>query len=141
MEYQTPAEGIMKTHEFQDSFSYRVSCTCGNPDDTCEIFIEKDEASDEFIITFSTTQKTHWWKTLCDWEIHKINNPLLYWIANTTQSLINGLHQRLKITYSVWIKGYVEYQSSTIISKQTALNFAEALKNTVLEIDKNEKVD
>lgn len=139
MEPQIPAEGIMKTHDFKDSFSYRVSCTCGNPDCECEIFIEKDEDLDEFIITFSTTQKTHWWKTLLSWEIHKIDNPLLYWIANTTQSFINGLYQRLKITKEVWWNGFVYYQSSTIISKQTALNLAEALKNSIQELENDKE--
>ena len=134
MNPQIPAEGIMKTHDFHNAFSYRVSCSCGNPDDTCEIFIEKDEDLDEFVITFSTTQKTHWWKTLVDWEIHKIDNPFWYQIVNFTQSLINGLYQRIKITKDVWISGYVEYQSSAIISKQTALNLAEALKTAVMEL-------
>lgn len=137
---QTPAEGIMKTHDFQDVFSYRVSCTCGNEDDACEIFIEKDADTEEFVITFSTTQKTHWWKSLASWEIHKIDNPFLYQIANFAQSFINGLYQRIKITRDVWISGHVCYQSSTILSKQTALNLAEALKNSIQELE-DEKVD
>ena len=136
IEPQIPAEGIMKTHNFPDAFSYRVDCSCGSPDDDCEIFIEKDEDTNEFVITFSTTQKTHWWKHLADWEIHKIDNPFLYQIANFSQSFINGLYQRIKITKDVWISGYVSYQSSTIISKQTALNLAEALKNSIEELDK-----
>ena len=133
---QVPSEGIMKTHDFDNAFSYKLECSCGNPDDSVLIFIEKDNDTNEFFINFSATQKTHWWKSLVDWEIHKIDNPFWYMIVNFTQSFINGLHQRLRITKDIWWNGYVEYSSDTIISKQTALNLAEALKTSIMELDK-----
>ena len=133
---QTPAEGITLQAKFKDSTHYRVTCECGNKDCTADICIEYDNDTKDFSIIFDTTQKTHFWKTLYDWEVHKIDNPILYWIINTTQSFINGFHQRLKITYSVWSKGYVEYQSSTILSKQAAFNMVEAVKNSIEELEK-----
>ena len=133
---QTPAEGISLQAKFKESFHYRVTCSCGNPDCTSDICVEFDPDTEDFSIIFDTTQKTHFWKTLYDWEVHKIDNPILFWIANTTQSFINGLHQRLKITKDVWISGYVSYQSSTILSKQAALNMVEAIKNSIEELEK-----
>lgn len=135
MQAQTPAEGIMLTHKFNDAFSYNVECSCGNSDDSVNIFIEKDEDLDEFIVTFSTKQKTHWWKQVAEWDVYKIDNPWLYSIANSVKELINGFTHRLKITRDVWFKGYVEYQSCTIISKQTALNLSEAIKDAIGKLE------
>ena len=136
LEPQTPAEGISLQGKYEDSSYYRVPCECGNPD--CEVFIcvEFEHDTKEITVIFETKQKTLYWKTLVDWEIHKINNPILSWIVNGAQSFINGLHQRLKITKQVWWDGYAEYQSHTIIKRQTALNMVEAIKNTIQELEK-----
>lgn len=135
MKAQIPAEGITLLAKYKDAIYYRVQCSCSNPDDNIEIMIERDEDIGEIIITLDATQKTHWWKTLADWDIHRIENQLLYWIANTTQSFINGLYQRLKITKEIWFDGYVKYRSSTLLSKQAALNMSEAIKNAIEELN------
>lgn len=136
MKPQTPAEGISLQGKYEDSSYYRVPCECGSPDDEIRFCVEFEHDTKEITVIFETKQKTLYWKTLVDWEIHKIDNPILYWIVNGAQSFINGLHQRLKITKDVWISGYVDYYSSTIIKRQTALNMVEAIKNTIEELEK-----
>jgi hypothetical protein len=140
MIYQKSAEGIMLTHDFKDSKFYDVQCTCGNEDDSIEVQVEVDEY-EEIMIHFYTTGKTKWWKTLVDWQTYKIDNPILYFIVNSTQSLINGIHQRIKITWDVWINGYVEYQTTTILNKQRALNFSQTLLDAILTLEEQEKVN
>jgi hypothetical protein len=139
MEYQKPAENIMLTHDFKDAKFYSVNCSCTNPDDKIDLEIEADEYG-EIVVYFHTTAKTHWWKTLANWETHKIDNPFLYLIVNSVQSLINGLHQRIKLTKEIWWNGYISLQTTTILTKQTALNFSETLKDAVKEIEiRNDK--
>ncbi len=135
MKAQTPAEGIMKTHDFGDSKFYKVECTCGNPDDAIEVILEVEEGFGEVQLSLTTIQKTDWWKELAEWETYKIDNPWLFSIVNSVKSLINGFAHRVAITRDVWFKGYVKYSSTTMLSQQQALNFAETIKVGVKDIE------
>lgn len=139
MKAQTPAEGIMLTHDFGDSKFYKVECSCGNPDDVIEVIFEVEEGFGEVQLSFTTTQKTDWWKELAAWETYKIDNSWLYSIVNSVKSLINGFAHRLAITRDVWFKGYVTYSSTTMLTTQQALNFAETIKVAVKDIENFEK--
>lgn len=129
----------MLTHTFQDSIYYRVDCTCGNEDDQINFCIELEEDMQEVQITLDTIQKTDWWKKLADWDVYKIDNSWLFTIVNSIQELINGIYHRLKITRDVWLHGYVKYNTSTFLTKQAALNFAQALIDSVDTLEKNQK--
>lgn len=135
MKAQKPAEGIQLVHEFKDTKVFDIACTCTNPDDKISMQVEIDEF-DEIVVYFHVTAKTRWWVELCSWETYKIDNPVLYYLSNSIKSFINGLNQRLRITKDVWLNGYVEYQTTTILNKQRALNFAETLKQSVEELEK-----
>lgn len=139
MKAQKPAEGVSLVKDFGDSKYYRVDCTCCNEDDAINVCVELDDDIQELRITFDNYQKTEWWKTLADWETYKIDNTWLYNIVNSVQSLINGVHHRLVVTRDVWFKGYVKYYSSTYLSKQQALNFAQLLIDSVEELEERKK--
>ena len=139
MKAQTPAQGIMMTHDFGDSKFYKVECTCGNPDDAIEVILETEEGLPEVQLSFTTTQKTDWWKELAPWNTYKIDSPWLYSIVNSVKSLINGFAHRVTVTRNVWFKGYVSYSSTTYMSKQQALNLAETIKSSIEDIEKFEK--
>ena len=59
MNYQTPAEGIMKTNDWGDSRVYRVMCTCGDANHEHNMWIEAE--GDEVNVTIYTTVKSNWW--------------------------------------------------------------------------------
>jgi hypothetical protein len=59
MNYQTPAEGIMKTNDWGDSKVYRVTCECGASDHDHHVWVEADDH--EVGITIYTTVKSNWW--------------------------------------------------------------------------------
>ena len=138
---QTPAEGIMLSGNYSDCKFYKITCTCGDDAHNIDVSISYDKDIGDVVIEFYSKQKSLYWEKVADWDTYKIHNTWLYSIAYFIKSFINGFGHRLKVTYNLWWNGYLEYQSDTIMSKQTALNFAEALKNTVLEIDKNEKIN
>lgn len=135
---QIPAEGIMQTHKFKDSVFYSVNCSCGSDDHTIDISISYEKDYNDIVVEFYSKQKSLYWKKVADWDIYKIDNSWLFSIVYFIQGFINGLGHRLKVTKDLWWNGYIEYQSDTIMSKQTALNMAEAIKNAIEELE-NEK--
>lgn len=137
MQTQTPAEGIMLTGDYSEinCKSYKVTCACGNNGHNIDVSIAYEKDFGDVVIEFYSKQKSLYWEKVVDWDVYEIDNTWLYSIAYFIKSFINGFGHRVKVTYNLWVHGYIEYESNTIMSKQTALNFAEALKNTVLELE------
>jgi len=59
MNYQTPAEGIMKTNDWGDSRVYRVACNCCDESHNHNVWIEADDC--DIVVTVYTTSKTNFW--------------------------------------------------------------------------------
>ena len=128
---QTPALGIMKTGEFGDSKFYKVVCGCGQPDHDIDFEVEADETGVN-VNTYVTAKTDYWseavtkrydidneWQQEWDW----------YW-----KDLWNGFVTRVKITWLVWTKGYVETQTTIAMSEQQALNYSETLKSAIQDV-------
>jgi hypothetical protein len=127
---QIPADGIMKTSDWGSSKMYAIHCSCGNDDDNIEFMVEADEFN--VTVTTFTTQKTAYWEYPFDVsETYKIKNSFLSSVAYTTLSILNGLHHRTKLTWNLWVDGYLTYQQSTLMSEQQTLNYAETLKAAI----------
>lgn len=139
MKAEKPARGIMLTHEFHDSKFFRVECTCGNSDDAIDFIIEIEDDLQEIQLSTDIIHKTPFWKELAPWDTYKIDNFFLYSIVNFIKGLINGFHHRLVITKEVWFNGYVKYQSTTFMTKQQTLNYAQALIDSVEYLEKVKK--
>ena len=133
MKAQKPAEGILKTHEWGDSKMYHVACSCGNDDDSIEVCVEADEMG--VTVTSYTTQKTNFWEEQVT-PHYDINDPWHQDLYLATTNIWNGLVRRVKLTWSIWFKGYVTYQSTTIMTEQQALNYAETLKSAIQDVKK-----
>jgi hypothetical protein len=116
MIYQPPADGIMKTMDLGDSKFYVVSCQCGNTDDDIRVNVEADDCG----------VSVHQWVTV----------TTTYWDTPTKFNWINGILHRIKMTYSLWIKGYLEYESYTILSSQQAFNYSHTLLHAVNDVKK-----
>lgn len=126
---QVPAEGIYKNAEFGDSVYYTVACSCGSSDDEIEFSVEVDDFEMISVNTYVTPKNAHW-KKLVD-ENSKFDNMFLWNLDYTIRSAINGLYQRLLVTYEVWTQGYIKMYSTTLMSEQQALNYAETLKAAI----------
>ena len=135
MNPQKPAEGILLQKDFPDAKFYSVPCSCGSPDDEIDFVVEVEDWGEITVRTY-TKQKTSWWEDPFnrsksydydkEWQYH-----LNYWL----RGVLNGLAHRLKVTWSVWAKGYVEYSQTTIMSKQQALNYAATLNQAVKDLE------
>ena len=118
MEYQRPAKGIMSDADLGDTKFYTVSCTCGNPDDQIRLEVEAD---DVISVHVWTTVKTPWWQRSWDSD-------------SKFAGYVNGLTHRLKMTWNLWVRGYLENESWTILSEQQAYNLAETLKEAINDV-------
>lgn len=109
MEFQQPAEGIMKTSDFGNTVSYKVACSCGcsDPDHVHELWVESDRGD---------VNVTIYIKARNDWN------------------------SRWRTIWQLLTRGYVEYDSEIILTKQQAHNYAETLNRAVADVEKfNEK--
>jgi hypothetical protein len=133
MEAQQPATGILKSQDFGDCKSYKVSCECGNNDCIQNVYVEADEYA--ITVQISTRQTTSYWQSIVD-EHRDIKNRFLekQWYA--IARWINGIYNRARITCHVWFKGYVTYESTTLLNQQQALNYAETLRQAVEDVAK-----
>ena len=50
------------------------------------------------------------------------------------KDIINGFVTRLKLTWTVWTKGYVQCETVITMTEQQALNYAETLKSAVKDV-------
>ena len=139
MKPETPAVGILKSRDWGDSKWYKVVCECGNENDSIEFEVEADESG--VTVTTYTNQKTNFWTE----HVHKrydIDSPWLQEFDWFWKDLWNGLVTRLQLTKNIWWDGHVKYQSTTIMSEQQALNYAETLKSAVKDVKQfNAKTD
>jgi hypothetical protein len=128
---QAPAEGILKTHEWGDSKWYKVVCECGDDNHSIDFEVEADECG--VTVTTYTTQKTDYWTEAVMKRID-ISNPWIEEFDHFWKDLWNGLVTKLRLTKNIWWDGYVKYQSTTSMSEQQTLNYAETLKSAVADV-------
>ena len=132
---QEPAQGISLIHKGPDFATYRVDCNCGNDDDSIIFEVEVTDWQ-EIEVSHYTTQKTPWWSDpFKQNQSFDIKNELLYNIVYSLKGFLNAIAHRLKVTYSVWVKGYVKYESTTILTQQQALNYSATLQKAVQDVE------
>lgn len=131
---ETPATGILKTHDFGDSKYYKITCDCGNPDDMVDFSVEL--AADAWSIELNTTftPKTAWWDNLVNQNYGLFESSWLWSIEYSIRRLINTIYHRCKVTYEVWTKGYVKYSQCTIMCEQQALNYAATINQAIADL-------
>jgi hypothetical protein len=111
MKYQKPAQGIMLQGEFSDSKNFKVECDCSSDDHAVYMWIElqRDQDCPEVEVSFYVTTWTkEFWKN---------------WPA------------RLRAVYDILFKGVHKQEHHMILNQQSALNFAETIKQTVKEFE------
>jgi hypothetical protein len=128
---QAPAEGIMKTGEYGDSKFYKVVCGCGSPDHDIDFCVEAEETG--INVTTYVTAKTDYWTESVK-KRYDIDNPYLQELDWTLKDIWNGVVTRLKLTWNVWTKGYVQCETTIAMTEQQALNYAETLKSAIKDV-------
>jgi hypothetical protein len=133
MKAETPAEGIMKTSDFGDSKFYKVVCGCGQDDHSIDFEVEAAETGVN-VNTFVTVKTDYWSESIK--KRYDIDSPYLQELDWALKDIWNGLITRLKLTWTVWTKGYVKTESIISMTEQQALNYAETLKSAVDDVKK-----
>ena len=131
MKAETPAEGIMKTGEFGNSKFYKVVCGCGQPDHDLNFEVEADETGVN--VNTYVSAKTDYWTDAVK-KRYDIDNPWLQEFDWFWKDIFNGFVTRLKLTWTVWTKGYVQCETTITMSEQQALNYAETLKSAIQDV-------
>jgi hypothetical protein len=136
MKAQAPAEGILKTNDFGNSKWYQVICGCGQPDHTLTVEVEADETGVS-VNTYASVKTDYWTESVK--KRYDINNTWLQEFDWFWKNLVNGFLTRLRLTWDIWVKGYVRCETTALMSKQQALNFAETLKSSIKDVENFEK--
>ena len=131
MKPQTPAEGILKTNDYGNSKWYQVICGCGQPDHALSVEVEADD-SGVSVNTYATVKTDYWTDSVK--KRYDIDNPWLQEFDWFWKDLVNGLVTRLKLTWAIWIKGYVQAETTVLMSEQQALNYAATLTSAVKDV-------
>jgi hypothetical protein len=131
MKAQIPAEGIMRKGDYGDSVWYEISCDCGQPDHIHTVEVEADDFN--VTVNIYTKQHTDMWSEPFKPE-YRGKNEFLYTVSRTFKNCINGLIRRVSLTWNIWARGYVEYEVTTVMNQQEALNYAEALKKAAKDV-------
>ena len=131
MKAQTPAEGIMKTHEWGHSKMYKVTCSCGQPYHDHDIDVEADETG--VSVDIYTTMKTDYWTETVDmrYDIENVAMQEAHWFF---VGLINSTIRKLKLTWELWTTGAVTAETTVHMTEQQALNYAETLKSAAKDV-------
>jgi hypothetical protein len=128
---QEPAEGILKTSDFGDSKFYKVVCGCGQDDHSIDFEVEAAETGVN-VNTYVTVKTDYWTETVE--KRYDIDNNWQQEFDWFWKDIVNGLVARLKLTWTVWTKGYVECQTTIAMSEQQTINYAETLKKAVEDV-------
>lgn len=60
MEYEKPAEGILKINDWGESKAYRISCSCGSDWHAHDVWVEADEY--DVSVTIYTKARSKFWQ-------------------------------------------------------------------------------
>lgn len=131
MKAETPALGILRTNDFGNSKWYQIVCGCGQPDHTLTVEVESDEMGVN-VNTYVTVKTDHWSQTVK--KRYDIDSPWLQELDWTWKDLFNGFVTRVKLTWTVWTKGYVQAESTITMSEQQALNYTETLMSAIKDV-------
>jgi hypothetical protein len=82
--------------------------------------------------TYATVKTDYWTDSVK--KRYDIDNPYLQEWDWFWKDLVNGFLTRLRLTWDVWIKGYVRSETTVLMSEQQALNYAETLKAAMTDV-------
>jgi hypothetical protein len=131
MKPQTPAEGILKTNDYGDSKWYHIVCGCGQSDHALTVEVEADEMGVS-VNTYATVKTDYWTDSVK--KRYDIDNPYLQEFDWFWKDLVNGFFTRLRLTWDIWVKGYVRAETTVLMSEQQAINYAATLTSAVKDV-------
>lgn len=108
---QKPAQGISIANDWGDARAFNVECDCTSDDHAVKMWIEVQrdrDIPDVEVSFYVTTWTREFWK---DWPA------------------------RLRAVYDIIFKGVHKQEHHMLLNKQSAINFAHTIIDTVKELD------
>lgn len=133
MKSEKSATGILKRSDYGDSIFYKVVCTCDNPDHDIDFEVESDELGIK-VNTYVTVKSDYWTETFP--KRYDIKSDWLQSIDWHWKEYVNGFISRVKMTWKIWVHGYVKCESTIIMTEQQALNYSETIKTAIDDLKK-----
>lgn len=131
MKVQEPAEGILKRNDWGDSKWYQVVCGCGQEYHDHNFEVEASEIGVD--VNVHITVKSDYWGEIVE-KHYDIDSPYLQEVDWFWKDLVNGIWNRLKVTWEVWTTGAVTCQTTINMTEQQAYNYAKTLENAVQDV-------
>ena len=103
---EQPANGILRVNDWGHSKMYKVVCECGNDDCTHTIDVEAEDHGGIVITIYTKTRTNFWSKT----RWHHI--------------------------WQLLTKGHADFETSIVMNKQVALNYANVLQSAIIDVEK-----
>lgn len=101
MQPETPAQGILKRHDWGNARSYHVTCSCMDDDHSHDAWIEANEDGEVSVVIYTTTTTPFW--SMSRW--HQI--------------------------WHLLTRGHVKSEVALSMTEQQALNYAATLQEAV----------
>ena len=111
MKAQAPASGISLDKDFDDAKVFNVECDCSSDDHAVKMWIEVQRDRD-----------------IPDVEVS-------FYVTTWTKNFWNNWPARIRAAYDILFKGVHKQEHHMLLNKQSAINFAQAIKDTVRELD------
>ena len=131
MKAQTPAEGILQRHEWGDSKTYQVVCSCGQDYHDHYVEIEADQCGVN--VNIDVTLKTDYWSETVT-KRYDIENELVQEAHWFFVDLINSTWRKIKLTWELWTTGAVTANTTIHMTEQQALNYAKTLEKAIKDV-------
>lgn len=132
LEAQVPAEGILLQSDWGNSKLYKIACECGCQSEH-NLQVEAEESGLIWARIYARV-KTNYWGELWP-KRYDIDNDLLQRLDWWVKDLVNGLATRLKLTWMIWTRGYLDCEQDIALTQQQALNYSVTLKNAVEQVE------
>lgn len=113
MKAQKPAQGISLDKDFGDAKVFNVECDCSSDDHAVKMWIE--------------VQRDH--------DIPEPDVEVSFYVTTWTPLWGNWM-KRLTAVYEILFKGVHKQEHHMLLNKQSAINFAAAIQNTIKEMEK-----
>ena len=130
-QFEKPATGIMKLHEYPNAVWYDVACDCGSKDHFHSIWVMKDSETGLIEVNIATEATTDCWTKNLEYDY----DDRFYWIKSVVDEIIT----RSKLIWKILIHGYVKRESYVLLNQQQAVNYANALLESVRSMTEENK--
>lgn len=140
MKSEKPATGIMKKADHGDAVWYEVECECGSKNHYHSIWIEADSETKQISVDITTEVSTDFWNTTVD-QNPRVDNEIVYWIWSWSAYILNETVRRSRLIWNILFRGYVKSESTVILSRQQALNYADTLCKAIQKVEKESDKD